>query len=61
MSSQTTSHSAPLSAQTLQRFAREVAKYPDDQKQSAVMACLSIVQQEQGHVSADSGALWLVV
>ena len=26
----------------------------DDQKQSAVMACLSIVQQEQGHVSADS-------
>jgi len=37
---------------TLARFAREVAKYPADQKQSAVMACLSIVQQEQGHVSA---------
>ena len=54
MSSQTTSHSTPLSAQTLQRFAHEVAKYPDDQKQSAVMACLSIVQQEQGYVSADS-------
>ena len=36
---------------TLQRFAREVAKYPDDQKQSAVMACLAIVQQEEGHVS----------
>jgi len=33
------------------RFAREVAKYPADQKQSAVMACLSVVQQEQGHVS----------
>jgi NADH-quinone oxidoreductase subunit E len=31
-----------------------LAKYPDDQKQSAVMACLAIVQQEQGFVSADS-------
>jgi NADH-quinone oxidoreductase subunit E len=39
---------------TLARFAREVAKYPVDQKQSAVMACLAIVQQEQGHVSAES-------
>jgi NADH-quinone oxidoreductase subunit E len=37
--------------QTLARFAKEVAKYPADQKQSAVMACLAIVQQEQGHVS----------
>jgi NADH-quinone oxidoreductase subunit E len=36
------------------RFAREVAKYPPDQKQSAVMACLAIVQQELGHVSQDS-------
>jgi len=39
---------------TLARFANEVAKYPADQKQSAVMACLAIVQQEQGHVSAES-------
>jgi NADH-quinone oxidoreductase subunit E len=39
---------------TLARFAREVAKYPADQKQSAVMACLAIVQQEEGHVSAES-------
>ena len=39
---------------TLARFAREVAKYPADQKQSAVMACLAVVQQEQGHVSAES-------
>jgi NADH-quinone oxidoreductase subunit E len=45
---------APLSASTLSRFAKEVAKYPVDQAQSAVMACLSIVQQEQGFVSADS-------
>ena len=40
-----------LSTSTQSRFAREVAKYPADQTQSAVMACLSIVQQEQGHVS----------
>jgi NADH-quinone oxidoreductase subunit E len=33
------------------RFAREVAKYPADQKQSAVMACLAIAQQELGYVS----------
>ena len=54
MSSVNTHHSAPLSAEALARFAREVAKYPDDQKQSAVMACLSIAQQEQGFVSAES-------
>ena len=35
-------------------FDREVAKYPADQKQSAVMACLTIVQREEGFVSADS-------
>jgi NADH-quinone oxidoreductase subunit E len=54
MSSVNTHHSAPLSTQALERFAHEVAKYPDDQKQSAVMACLAIAQQEQGYVSADS-------
>ena len=43
-----------FSEATLARFAREVAKYPADQRQSAVMACLAIVQQEQGHVSAES-------
>ena len=43
-----------ISEATKARFAKEVAKYPDAQKQSAVMACLSIVQQEQGHVSAES-------
>ena len=43
-----------FSASTLSRFAREVAKFPPDQKQSAVMACLAIVQQEQGHVSPAS-------
>jgi NADH-quinone oxidoreductase subunit E len=39
---------------TMARFAREVAKYPADQKASAVMACLAIVQQEQGFVSRES-------
>jgi len=45
-----------FSEATLSRFAREVAKYPADQKQSAVMACLSIVQNELGHVSRESEA-----
>ena len=43
-----------LSDTTRARFAKEVAKYPADQKQSAVMACLAIVQHEQGHVSAEA-------
>jgi NADH-quinone oxidoreductase subunit E len=36
------------------RFAKEVAKYPAEQAQSAVMACLSIVQDELGYVSPES-------
>ena len=55
--SQSLSGAAPqpvvLSEATRARFAREVAKYPAEQKQSAVMACLSILQQEQGHVSPE--------
>ena len=52
----TPAHSGPVTAMELSeatkaRFAREVAKYPAEQAQSAVMACLSIVQQEQGYVS----------
>ena len=43
-----------LTEATQARFAVEVAKYPADQKQSAVMACLSILQQEQGWVSGDA-------
>ena len=49
--------SGGITEATLARFAREVAKYPTEQKQSAVMACLSIVQQEQGWVSAESEAV----
>jgi len=36
------------------RFAKEVVKFPNDQRQSAVMACLAIVQQELGYVNTDS-------
>jgi NADH-quinone oxidoreductase subunit E len=43
-----------FSDDTLALFAREVAKYPPEQQQSAVMACLAIVQHEQGHVSAEA-------
>jgi NADH-quinone oxidoreductase subunit E len=43
-----------LSVEIQQRFAKEVAKYPADQKVSAVMACLAIVQQEHGWVGAES-------
>jgi NADH-quinone oxidoreductase subunit E len=43
-----------LSESTKARFAKEVAKYPADQKQSAVMACLAIVQHEQGFVSVEA-------
>jgi len=46
-----------ISESTKARFAKEVAKYPADQKQSAVMACLAIVQQELGYVSTDSEAI----
>jgi NADH-quinone oxidoreductase subunit E len=46
--------SSMISEQTKALFDREVAKYPSNQKQSAVMACLQIVQQEQGFVSAES-------
>jgi NADH-quinone oxidoreductase subunit E len=38
-------------------FDREVAKYPADQKQSAVMACLTIIQSEYGFVSVENEKL----
>jgi len=46
-----------ISESTKVRFDREVAKYPAEQRQSAVMACLQIVQEEQGFVSAESERL----
>ena len=46
-----------ISEQAKLKFAREVSKYPADQKQSAVMACLTIVQDKLGFVSPDSEKL----
>jgi NADH-quinone oxidoreductase subunit E len=43
-----------ISESTRVRFDREVAKYPADQRQSAVIACLTIVQREHGFVSGES-------
>jgi len=42
-----------LSEQAYKRIDREVAKYPPDQKQSAIMASLGIAQQEKGWVSPE--------
>jgi len=53
MQSETTPH-VPFPADLIERFAREVAKFPAEQKQSAVMACLTIVQAERGWVSRDA-------
>ena len=54
MQSQTPPTHVPFSDEIRARFAREVTKFPADQKQSAVMACLTIVQAERGYVSRDS-------
>ena len=48
---QTTTDHVPFSAETQALFAREVAKFPSAHAQSAVMACLSIIQNERGWVS----------
>ena len=43
-----------LSEQTKLRFDREISKFPPEQKISAVMACLAIIQQERGWISDES-------
>ena len=43
-----------FSEATRARVDREIAKYPPERRQSAVLACLAIVQQEQGHISTES-------
>ena len=43
-----------LSDAARERIDREVAKYPPDEKQSAVMAALAIVQGEHGHLSTET-------
>jgi NADH-quinone oxidoreductase subunit E len=42
-----------LSADSLARIDREVAKYPAEQKRSAVMSALAIAQDEKGHLSTE--------
>jgi NADH-quinone oxidoreductase subunit E len=43
-----------LTTESLTRIDREIAKYPLDQKQSAVMAALAIAQEEQGWLSNEA-------
>jgi len=43
-----------LSAESLKKIDREVAKYPADQKQSAVMAALIIAQDEKGWLATET-------
>ena len=50
----TMSQTTPLSADALKKIDREVAKYPPEQKQSAVMAALAIAQTEKGWLSTDT-------
>jgi NADH-quinone oxidoreductase subunit E len=42
-----------LSQDALARIDRAIAKYPAGQRQSAVMAALTIVQDEQGYLSSE--------
>jgi NADH-quinone oxidoreductase subunit E len=43
-----------LSEAGLRRIDREIAKYPPDQKQSAVMAALAVAQDETGWLSPEA-------
>jgi NADH-quinone oxidoreductase subunit E len=43
-----------LSADALRRIDREVAKYPPDQKRSAVMSALAVAQDEHGWLSVET-------
>ncbi len=43
-----------LSVESLAKIDREIAKYPADQKQSAVMSALRIAQQEKGWLASDT-------
>ena len=43
-----------LSAESLKKIDREIAKFPPEQKQSAVMAALAIAQVEKGWLSTET-------
>ena len=42
-----------LTAESLQRIEREAAKYPPEQRQSAVLAALAIAQEQEGWLSSE--------
>jgi NADH-quinone oxidoreductase subunit E len=44
----------PLNPESLAKIDRAVAKYPSDQKQSAVMAALTIAQDEKGWLATET-------
>ena len=43
-----------LSTESLKRIDREIAKYPAEQKQSAVMSALAIAQDEKGWLANET-------
>lgn len=43
-----------LSAEALKKIDREIAKYPSDQKRSAVMSALAIAQDEKGWLATET-------
>jgi NADH-quinone oxidoreductase subunit E len=43
-----------LSPESLKRIDREIAKYPEDQKRSAVMSTLAIAQEEKGWLATET-------
>lgn len=43
-----------LSVESLEKINREIAKYPADQKQSAVMSALAIAQDEKGWIATET-------
>jgi NADH-quinone oxidoreductase subunit E len=43
-----------LSAESLEKINREIAKYPADQKRSAVMSALAIAQDEKGWLATET-------
>ena len=46
-----------LSESAARAFEREIAKYPPEQKASAVIACLAVLQREHGWISQESEEL----
>ena len=43
-----------LSAEALKRIDREIAKYPPEQKRSAIMAALAVAQDEKGWLATET-------